>query len=194
MTRGEDAERLVADRLRAALPPEYRLYPNVEWTGPMRDGGPAEDGEADLVIAHPEHGLLVLEVKDGEPSRDHAGRWWLGPNRLDRSPFEQAMRSQHQLVRKLESLPAWPVRPGGGGPRTPHAGHGVAFPSVDLAEPAAGPRAARARRAGGDRPRCRGAGAARSPSAPGIERAFDYVIGDGSKGWSPGRGRHAPDR
>jgi hypothetical protein len=67
MTRGEDAERLVTERLRAALPPEYRLYPNVEWTGPMRDG--------------------------------------------DR-PRTARQRSQHQLVRKLESLPTWPERPG----------------------------------------------------------------------------------
>ena len=185
MTRGEDAERLVADRLRAALPPEFRLYPNVEWTGPMRDGGPAEDGEADLVIAHPEHGLLVLEVKDGEPSRDAAGRWWLGPIPLDRSPFEQAMRSQHQLVRKLESLPAWPVRPGGGGPRTPHAGHGVAFPSVDMRSLPAGHILL-----GPDAPRetVLDAEALEQPEAirAWIERAFDYFIGDGSKGWSPG--------
>ena len=183
MTRGEDAERLVIERLRAALPAEYHLYPNVEWTGPMRDGGPAEDGEADLVIAHPEHGLLVLEVKDGEPTRDHEGRWWLGPNRLDRSPFDQAMRSQHQLVRKLESLPAWPERPGGGGPRTPHAGHGVAFPSVDLASLPPGHVLL-----GPDAPAeivldAQALETSASTRAW-IERAFAYVIGDGSRGWS----------
>ena len=108
MTRGEEAERRVEGRLREALPPAFRLYPNVAWTGPMRDHGPAEDGEADLVIAHPDHGILVLEIKAGEPSRDRNGRWWLGPIQLGRSPFEQAMRSQKQLVRKLVSLPGWP--------------------------------------------------------------------------------------
>lgn len=127
MTRGADAELLVRDRLRAALPAEYRLYPNVRWTVPARHGGPAVDGEADLVIAHPDRGILVLEVKDGTPSRDHEGRWWLGPEQLARSPFKQAMASKHQLVAKLVSLPAW--EPG----RTPSAGHGVAFPRVDLA-------------------------------------------------------------
>ena len=51
MTRGEDAERLVEERLRAALPgPQSRLYVNVNWTGPVRDYGPARDGEADAVI------------------------------------------------------------------------------------------------------------------------------------------------
>ena len=183
MTRGEDTERLVTERLRAALPPEYRLYPNVEWTGPMRDGGPAEDGEADLVIAHPEHGLLVLEVKSGELSRDHEGRWWLGNLPLDRSPFEQAMRSQHQLVRKLESLPAWPERPGGGGPRTPHAGHAVAFPSVDLGSLPPGHVLL-----GPDAPRelVLDAEALETPESTRawVERAFGYVVGDGGRGWS----------
>ncbi len=183
MTRGEDAERLVTERLRAALPPEYRLYPNVELTGPMRDGGPAEDGEADLVIAHPELGLLVLEVKAGEPSRDHEGSWWLGDLPLDHSPFEQAMRSQHQLLRKLESLPDWPERPGGGGPRTPHAGHGVAFPSVDLGSLPPGHVLL-----GPDAPRetVLDAEALETPASTRawVERAFDYVVGDGSKGWS----------
>jgi hypothetical protein len=47
---GKAAERVVFERLRAALPsPEYRLYRNAEWLGPMREGGPARDGEADLV-------------------------------------------------------------------------------------------------------------------------------------------------
>jgi hypothetical protein len=132
MTRGEEAERLVHERLRAALPAEYLLYPNVAWTGPLRDRGPAEDGEADLVIAHPEHGLLVLEVKSGEPSRDGRGGWRLGPHLLDRSPFEQAMRSKHELVRKLVSLPGWPAERGGDRHPQPRTGHGVAFPDVDL--------------------------------------------------------------
>ena len=62
-TRGQAAEQRVHDTLRAALPPEYRLYPNVRWCAKTRRGGPAHDGEADLVVVHPEQGLLVIEVK-----------------------------------------------------------------------------------------------------------------------------------
>lgn len=102
MTRGAEAEREVHDRLRRALPVDYRLYPDVRWTAPMRHGGPARDGQADLVMVHPEHGLLVLEVKSGEPSRDASGRWRLGSLVLDRSPFEQAADSKHALLAKLE--------------------------------------------------------------------------------------------
>ena len=128
MTRGQEAERRVEARLRAALPePEYRVYVNVHWTGPTRWQGPARDGEADAVITHPEHGLLVLEVKAGEPSVDHDGHWHLGPIDLSESPFEQASKSKHFLRAKIVDLPDWPRAD-----RKPRAGHAVAFPEVDL--------------------------------------------------------------
>ena len=67
---GKAAERLVGERLPAALPADaFHLYPNAEWLGPMRDGGPPRDGEADLVIVHAEHGIFVIEVKSGIRSR-----------------------------------------------------------------------------------------------------------------------------
>jgi len=182
MTRGEEAERRVDERLREALPPAYHLHPNVAWTGPMRDHGPAEDGEADLVIAHPEHGILVLEVKAGEPSRDGRGRWWLGPIQLDRSPFEQAMRSQKQLVRKLVSLPGWPSQRGGDHRAEPHAGHGVAFPDVDLASLPPGHVLL-----GADAPQeiVLDATALETPEGARawVERAYAYYLGDGVRGW-----------
>jgi len=182
MTRGEEAERRVEERLREALPPAYHLHPNVAWTGPMRDHGPAEDGEADLVIAHPEHGILVLEVKAGEPSRDGRGRWWLGPIQLDRSPFEQAMRSQKQLVRKLVSLPGWPSQRGGDHRAEPHAGHGVAFPDVDLASLPPGHVLL-----GADAPQeiVLDATALETPEGARawVERAYAYYLGDGVRGW-----------
>jgi hypothetical protein len=93
----------------------------------MRNGGPARDGEADLVVVHEEMGILVLEVKSGAPSRDSQGRWWIGGHELSRDPFKQASDSKHQLVRKLQALPDWPPR------SEPRAGHAIALPDVDLA-------------------------------------------------------------
>ncbi len=144
---GKAAEHVVAERLRAALAsPEFRLYPNAEWLGPMREGGPARDGEADLVVVHEEHGILVLEVKSGTPSRDSQGRWWIGGHQLDRDPFDQARDSKHQLVRKLEALPDWP-------PRTRAARRSRDRPARRRpGQPAARPRPARRRRPARARP------------------------------------------
>ncbi len=127
MTIGAAAEQRVLARLTDSLPAPFRIYPNVSWTAPSWPGAAATDGEADLVIAHPELGILVIEVKSGEPTRDASGRWWLGPNKLDRSPFEQAKANKYELAKKVASMPGWPYADG------PIAGHAVAFPSVDLA-------------------------------------------------------------
>ena len=68
----------------AALPERIVVLPNVRWIA--RDRGHEIEGEADLVIADPDRGLLVLEVKSGEIRRDDYGRWWAGSKRLERSP------------------------------------------------------------------------------------------------------------
>ena len=128
-TEGRKAERLVFDRLRSALPERVVILTNVRWIA--RDRGHEIEGEADLVIADPDRGFLVVEVKAGEISRDGHGRWWAGKHPLDRSPFQQASSSHHNLVKKLRELPAWESG------LNPTAGHGVAFPGVDL-ETAAG--------------------------------------------------------
>ena len=70
--------------------------------------GPAHDGEADLVIVHPDNGLLVIEVKSGEPSRDGGGRWFIGGHALDRSPVRAGRGAKHDLVRAIAALPDWP--------------------------------------------------------------------------------------
>ena len=107
-TARSDAERRVQDALRAALPDEYRLYPNVRWIHKEHRDAPARDGETDLVIVHPQSGLLIVETKGGAIRRGALGRWWSGSNALKPGPFEQAETSKHALVRKLAELPDWP--------------------------------------------------------------------------------------
>jgi hypothetical protein len=123
-TPGEEAERLVAERLRGVLPPTVAVLPHVRWL--LRDHGYVREGEADVVIGDPDRGILVLEVKSGEVRRDGQGTWWVGRDRLERSPFEQAADSRHALVRKLAELPGWLAD------LKPIAGQAVAFPSVEL--------------------------------------------------------------
>lgn len=123
-TAGRKAERLVHDRLRAALPTSVAILPNVRWR--QRDNGHFHDGEANLVVADPDRGILVLEVKSGEIGRRDR-IWWVGNKPLPQSPFEQAANSRHALVRKLRELPAWDPT------LNPIAGDAVAFPDVDVA-------------------------------------------------------------
>src|SRR5436309_914728 len=95
---GRTAEELVAARVRDAVDGSFRIYENVHWLGQSRHRGPNRDGEADLVIAHPELGILVIEVKAGDIRREAGGRWFGGGRWLDVSPQEQARGSKHALV------------------------------------------------------------------------------------------------
>ena len=124
-TLGQRAERHVHERLLNALSADYVLLQNVTWIVRSR-GGFEREGEADLVIAHPDKGFLTVEVKGGPIARDSQGRWWAGNRQLDRPPFEQAADSHHSLVAKLRELPDWPAD------LDPIAGHAVAFPNVEL--------------------------------------------------------------
>ena len=51
VTRGKAAEALVTDRLRAVLPEDVAILPNVHWF--TRDLGGVQEVEADLVIGDP---------------------------------------------------------------------------------------------------------------------------------------------
>jgi len=124
---GERAERRAEEAIRAALPDGARCHANVRFIARADPTKPAHDGEADLVIVHPEHGLLVIETKSGEPSRDSQNHWYLGSRRLPRSPFEQAEANKHDLVNAVRELLAMPKSDGF------RAGHAVAFPDADLA-------------------------------------------------------------
>ncbi len=172
---GESAERLVESVLREALPGGARLYPNVRFIAKTRERGPAHDGEADLVVVHPEYGLLVIEVKDGAPSRDAANRWFLGGRQLDRSPFQQAEDAKRDLRRTIEAQPGWPSG------RELRAGHAVAFPHADLGTLPKGHVLL-----GPDAPReiildAEALADGRS-ARQALERAWAYWVGDGARG------------
>ena len=94
----------IHDRLREALPPEFSTFQNVARV--VRDHGVEREGEADVIVAHPERGFLIIEVKSGPITRDGQGGWAGG--RPSIAPFEQASDSRHSLVAKLRELPDWP--------------------------------------------------------------------------------------
>ena len=114
------------------LPDPWRVFHSVAWTG-MRDGRPS-DGEADFVLLHPEHGLVVVEVKGGGV-RLEAGKWFSygreGKKKI-KNPYRQATDSKHSLVSYLKGSKAdFPYLP---------AGHAVTFPDL-TGKPEFGPDA-----------------------------------------------------
>ncbi len=107
MSAGEDR---LASALRQQLTPPWVIHRNVAWLE-KRPGDEPADGEADVVVAHPELGIMIIEVKGGRVSRV-GGRWESVDGRGDRheikDPFAQVTRLMHGLRRTCEKLPAWP--------------------------------------------------------------------------------------
>ncbi len=129
-----EAERYVYRALQV-LPNPYVVFYSVAWLSRTNAG--SRDGEADFVIAHPELGILVLEVKGGGIAYDAVTGQWTSTDRIGeihhiKDPAEQARRSKHALLAKLQDLPGW-------GNRWITLGHGVVFPDVAATETALRP-------------------------------------------------------
>lgn len=127
---GAAAERTLFEALRAELDDEYFVYHRLGVLDRVR----AREGEADFVVLHREHGLLVVECKGGGVRRTGTGRWLRvcpegREEELAESPFAQAQRHVKALVGELEArLPRLFPECGGRLPLT--HGHAVAFPFV----------------------------------------------------------------
>lgn len=112
------AERRVWEALRKLLPNGWTAWHSLK----IRTKG-GHLGEGDFVLAHPERGLLVLEVKGGHLEvRD--GRWSSNGIPLEAAPLDQARDYQRKLLARLAELGCQP----------PAFGAAVAFPDTDLDE------------------------------------------------------------
>jgi Nuclease-related domain/PhoH-like protein len=126
---GSTAERRLFDRLRDDTPDEVVAFHSVAWQL-LDDKGRPEQGESDFVLAHPEFGVITLEVKGGSIRYDaKAGKWFTtgkaGETQLRKDPARQAQSSSHLLRRTL----ARATRDGG---KEISFGHGVAFPDCRM--------------------------------------------------------------
>ena len=103
------------------LPDDFLVLHRVRWLGGPTHGW-GSDGGLDLLIAHPERGMLAMVVR-GNLRRDaSSGRWMEGDAEI-RDPFEQATAAKHALERYLKHHPKWLGR---GVP----IGHAVAVPGA----------------------------------------------------------------
>ena len=87
-------ERRVFERLAEELDDSWYVFHDLAWNDPSLRGD-QEIGQADFVIARPEHGFLVLEVKGGRCSYRAADRAWETRDRqgtiaVIKDPFDQA--------------------------------------------------------------------------------------------------------
>ncbi len=105
---GEDR---LATALEQQLPEPYVVYRNAAWLT-KRPGEEPRDGEADFVVAHPELGIMVVEVKGGGIRRV-AGQWESvdrnGTAHRIKDPFRQVTGEMHSLKRIAEARPDWPA-------------------------------------------------------------------------------------
>ena len=109
---GSHAEQAVWEALRRGLPQGWYGWHSLR----IRDAAGLA-GEGDFVLAHPDRGFLVLEVKGGRvEQRD--GRWFQNGEPLKKAPLEQGTGFAARLARRLEEH----------GCRAPAFGAGVCFP------------------------------------------------------------------
>jgi hypothetical protein len=121
------AECLVYEELQRQLDDDFHVFYSSPWLGTRPDGSEVE-GEADFVVAHPNLGVLCIEVKGGGITIDSDGQWRSrdrhGITYKIKNPVKQARDSKHALRRKLKESPRW------GAGRWVTDRHGVILPGV----------------------------------------------------------------
>lgn len=120
------AERRVFDELRDQLSDEWNVFHSASLV--FRDPATgAKDGESDFVIAHPDRGIISLEVKGGGIECRH-GEWFRlkgGTRERMIDPFGQALDHRYELGRKLEEIDGWEHH-------SVLLVHAVAFPDISV--------------------------------------------------------------
>lgn len=106
---GLQAEAAVFDALSGGLDERYTVFHSLAWKDATRRGEHAQDREADFVVCHPEHGVIVVEVKGGIIAYDpDTGEWFStsrgGHRSRIKDPFEQARNCSYGLQRQLQNL------------------------------------------------------------------------------------------
>lgn len=96
------AEVLLYDALAATLDDAWVVFHSVAWQDHATREGGSRDGETDFIIAHPDLGVLTVEVKGGLIGYDGDSQTWTSTDSRGVSysirPFEQARRVKYSLL------------------------------------------------------------------------------------------------
>ncbi len=127
MLRSTECE--VFRRLEAVLDDSFVVFYSRPWLGLKADGEEI-DGECDFIVAHPELGMLTLEVKGGAVAYDPRTDRWTSRDRWKvthniKNPVQQARSAKHELLRRLNASPHWKSR-------RIRARHGVVLPHSSI--------------------------------------------------------------
>ncbi len=88
------------------LPKDYTVFHSVSWQLRNSRSG-AKDGETDFLVAHPDFGLLIVEVKGGHIRYDGLEDQWYTYDIKIKDPFKQGRNNKYSLLEKLKELPYW---------------------------------------------------------------------------------------
>ena len=82
------------------LSDDWVVVHGLRFVTPAHGRRPPRNGEADFVLMHPRHGLIVLEAKGGRYEVEH-GSWYTFPGgqrtQMDASPFDQATQNRYDI-------------------------------------------------------------------------------------------------
>lgn len=135
---GKRAESDLWHALRVGLNDEWFVYYELHFIGPT-----GREGEIDFLCVHRVHGVLVIECKGKGVRRSGAGGWERqdddGWEPMKRSPFAQAQRQMHQMIKLLKKRWSEVIGSndviGSNGEHLPFLfGYAAAFPRADADE------------------------------------------------------------
>jgi len=117
------------DLLDQQMPSGWTVFYDVGWLSRRFDDLSVRDGQTDFVLAHPVHGVLVIELKGGLIGFDGVRQQWLSTDsgRVTHditNPFYQAKKGKYDLRDRLQELL-------GRAPSDIRLYHAVAFPDSD---------------------------------------------------------------
>ena len=103
-----NAEVQVYDALKDLSENGFHVFYSCFWLDNRENPVPSGDGEADFVIAHPDYGVLTIEVKGGRIGRDgDTGEWYRlvtgGRRKRIKDPVAQARNSKHVILEYIKA-------------------------------------------------------------------------------------------